>query len=434
MMRFLRHGVRQWLVSQAADEKSAATLAERGYAKDAFRIYARRAQAGHPEAQFQVGVAYLEGRGAPPSRGESLRWLERAAEQGHLDATVLLASLLLRGGGPSENLGLNHDSALPPDFSGAAKWARAAAVQGSGEGQAILAHILTIGPVRDTDEALLWYQRSAATGSPNGLFGYAAGLSARGLDTSDDGVSVTTLITKAAEAGHIPAARALGQLFWRGAGVARDADAATRWLQVAAAAGDKDAQADLGNLLLNGSHDAVPHATLEKVRDWFAGAAAGGDPVAQLNLGLCFIKGIGGERHEVRGLRWLRDAAQHTANGQYWVGRMVAMGRGTAADPVEGRVWMARAAEAGLADAEFALAEMMVDGIGGAADHVGAARLLESAADKGHVAAMFALAALKAGGYDIPADPAAAQMWFTKAADLGHAEAKAILEKRHAAE
>jgi TPR repeat protein len=426
--------VRRWLVSQATDEKSAATLAERGYASDAFRIYARRAQAGDPDAQFQVGVAYLEGRGAPPSRGEALRWLERAAEQGHLDAKVLLASLLLRGGGPSENLGLNNESDLPPDFVGAAKWARAAAVEGSGEGQALLAHILTTGPVRDADEALLWYQRSAANGAANGLFGYAAALAARGLDASEDGVSVVTLITQAAEAGHIPAARALGQLYLRGAAVARDTDAAARWLQVAAAAGDKDAQADLGNLLLNGARDAVPHATLEKVRDWFAGAAAAGDPVAQLNLGLCFIQGIGGERHEIRGLRWMRDAAQHTANAQYWVGRMVTMGRGTAADPAEGRVWMARAAEAGLADAEFSLAEMMVDGIGGAIDHVCAARLLERAAGKGHVAAMFALGALKSGGYGIPADPAAARMWFTKAADLGHAEAKAILEKRHAAE
>ncbi len=433
-MRFLRHSVHQWLVSRATDGKSAATLAERGFAGDAFRIYARRAQAGDSEAQFQVGVAYLEGRGAPPSRGEALRWLERAAGQGHLDAKVLLASLLLRGGGASENLGLNNESNLPPDFAGAAKWARAAAVHGSGEGQAMLAHILTIGPVRDADEALLWYQRSAAAGSANGLFGYAAALAARGLDMSAEGESVAALITKAAEAGHMGAARALGQLYLRGAGIARDTDAAARWLQVAAAAGDKDAQADLGNLLLNGSRDAVPHATLEKVRAWFASAAAAGDPVAQLNLGLCFIQGIGGERHEMRGLRWLRDAAQHTANGQYWVGRMVTMGRGAAADPAEGRVWMARAAEAGLADAEFALAEMMVDGIGGAVDHVCAAQLRERAAGKGHAGAMFALGALKAGGYGVPADPVAAQMWFTKAADLGHAEAKAILEKGHAAE
>src|SRR5690606_10242515 len=101
-----------------------------------------------------------------------------------------------------------------------------------------------------------------------------------------------------------------------------------------------------------------------------ASAAAAGDPVGQLNLGLCLIHGVGGEHDEVRGLRWLRDAAQHTANGQYWVGRMITQGRGAPADPAEGRVWMARAAEAGLAEAEFALAEMMVDGIGGAVDHV----------------------------------------------------------------
>jgi TPR repeat protein len=60
-------------------------------------------------------------------------------------------------------------------------------------------------------------------------------------------------------------------------------------------------------------------------------------------------------------------------------------------DAREGRVWIARAAGAGMAEAEVALAEMMVSGDGGRRDPFTARALLEKAAQKGHVGAMSAL-------------------------------------------
>ena len=70
-------------------------------------------------------------------------------------------------------------------------------------------------------------------------------------------------------------------------------------------------------------------------------------------------------------------------------GRMLADGRGVAADSEAARVWITRAAAAGLREAQVALAEMMVNGRGGPRDTAAALDLFEKAAATGHSGAMF---------------------------------------------
>jgi uncharacterized protein len=123
----------------------------------------------------------------------------------------------------------------------------------------------------------------------------------------------------------------------------------------------------------------------------------------------------------------LRRAAEGVVNAQYWYGRMLVEGRGVDVDLVEGRAWIARAAEAGFVDAKVALGEMLVNGRGGPRDHEAARLLFSSAADDGHIGATFALAALYGGGHDIPTDRPAAQRLFRKAAERGHGIAQMML-------
>jgi uncharacterized protein len=445
--RLLPKAVRARLGSTRAAIGRATKLAEEGRNVPAFQIYASAARRGDAEAQFRVGCCYLEGKGVPVSRVEAIRWLERAALQRHLDAKLFLATLMLQGFGASPEsavatgrpaAGLFHPDAMPRDFTAAAKWARHAALRGSPEGQAIFAYILSNGPdsLRNQEEAHLWYERAAAGGSANGKFGYALSLAQRSSSPVDR-EKIAELVRGAAEAGHVVAARTLGQLYLNGDGVVRNPDEAARWLSISAAGGDRQAQANLANLLLAGAGTPESLAT---ARRWFTDAAIAGDPVAQYNFGICLAEGIGGEQDEVRALRWLRDAADRVVNAQYCYGRMLAAGRGAEANPQEGRSWIARAASSGMSEAEFALAEMMVNGAGGPRDHAGAETLLERAADKGHVGAMFALAALKGGGYEVPADSHAALHWLREAAGRGHSEAQQILAasgndvaRRHAA-
>ena len=84
-------------VSPTAALRRALRLAEQGDVKQAFPLLSRAARAGIAEAEYRVGRCYLEGTGVPPSRAEGARWLERAANQGYVEAQAQLATLAIHG-------------------------------------------------------------------------------------------------------------------------------------------------------------------------------------------------------------------------------------------------------------------------------------------------------------------------------------------------
>jgi hypothetical protein len=147
---------------------------------------------------------------------------------------------------------------------------------------------------------------------------------------------------------------------------------------------DQAAQVDLANLVLEGAGSSEDPA---RTAHWSERAAASGDLVAAFNLGLCLAAEGVPETH--------------------MYGRMLTEGHGVSADPEAVRSWIARAAAAGLGEAQTALAEMMVNSRGGPRDTATALKLFEKAAVAGRSGAMFALGALHAGGHDLPEDGAA---------------------------
>ena len=103
------------------------------------------------------------------------------------------------------------------------KWARKAAEGGSADGQAVLGYILTSGPehLRSLDEAHRWYERSAATGSPQGALGFALSL-ARTATSEEQHVPVAENMRRAADAGLPTALYLLGMMTERGLGMKAD--------------------------------------------------------------------------------------------------------------------------------------------------------------------------------------------------------------------
>ena len=54
--------------------------------------YEKAAVAGNPDAQYELGMIYIKGKGVPKSEADGIAWLRKAAEAGHAEAKKELAS------------------------------------------------------------------------------------------------------------------------------------------------------------------------------------------------------------------------------------------------------------------------------------------------------------------------------------------------------
>ena len=245
-------------VSPTAALRRALRLAEQGDVKQAFPLLSRAARAGIAEAEYRVGRCYLEGAGVPPSRSEGARWLERAANQGYVEAQAQLATLAIHGliarseAGPGTRL-FAPAEVSEPDFETSLRWARKAADGGSADGQAVLGYILTSGPepMRDLEEAHRWYERSATAGCPQGALGFALSL-ARSATGPEQQTLVAENLRRAADAGLPTALYLLALMTERGMGMPADRAAAIQLFRQAAEKGNRASQARWGMALMQG--------------------------------------------------------------------------------------------------------------------------------------------------------------------------------------
>jgi TPR repeat protein len=66
---------------------------------DAERWYRRAAERGFAEAQNNLGLMYVLGRGVPQDDAEAVKWFRRAAEQGYAPAQNNLGQMRRQGRG-----------------------------------------------------------------------------------------------------------------------------------------------------------------------------------------------------------------------------------------------------------------------------------------------------------------------------------------------
>ena len=110
------------------------------------------AEAGDPDAQFNLGQAYRLGRGVPQDLRFAEQWFERAARQRHEQAGSNLGLLLFQNGRARE--------AMP--------WIQAAALRGDPRAQYVFGTALFNGDIvrRDLPRAYALMSRAAAQGFP----------------------------------------------------------------------------------------------------------------------------------------------------------------------------------------------------------------------------------------------------------------------------
>jgi hypothetical protein len=137
--------------------------AKRGDYATALRLLRPLAEQGHARAQFNLGVAYANGRGVPQDHAEAVKWWRLAAEVKwwRLAAEQGLANAQF-------NLGVAYHlgKGVPQDHAEAVKWWRLAAEQGEAQAQAHLGIMYDkgLGVPQDHAEAVKWFRLAAEQG------------------------------------------------------------------------------------------------------------------------------------------------------------------------------------------------------------------------------------------------------------------------------
>ena len=464
-----------WLiasVSPTAALRRAVRLTDQGDVKRAFPLLTRAARAGNAEAEYRVGRCYLEASGVPPSVVEGVRWLERAAHQGYVDAQARLATLSIHGlavssdassghsGGPAATL-FTANEASQPDFDAGIRWARKAAEAGSADGQAVLGYILTSGPehLRNLDEAHQWYERSAAAGSPQGALGYALSLARtatdqegqarvaehlrqaadaglptglyllgimteRGLGMPADRAAAIQLFRQAAEKGNRPSQARWGLALMEGQDVPANPTEGESWLRRAALAGDPEAAAVVGDLYAKGGR--LP-PNFAEAAIWFRRAAETGHRGASRALGLLHLTGAGVPRDSEEAARWFRVSAEAgNPSARVDLANLLLRGEASAEDAVRTREWFEQAAASGDLVAAFNFGVCLAEGVGVERDDRKAAEWLRRAAD-GVVNAQYWYGRMLSEGRGLDANPEEGRAWIQRAADVGMVEAEVLL-------
>ena len=180
------------------------------------------ADAGDPNAQLALGLAYYHGDGEPRDPKAAIKWLTEAANRGNVEAKFYLATMLAAGDGAGQ------------DLAGAAKLYADAAERGHAAAQFNLgrAYAKGEGVAQNDVEAARWIGAAAGSGLKEAQ--YALGfLYYEGRGVNGDYGEAARWFRKAAEQQHAGAASYLAYMHYAGQGVPANHPEAVRWARKA---------------------------------------------------------------------------------------------------------------------------------------------------------------------------------------------------------
>ena len=122
--------------------------------KTSYRLIRPLAKKGFAQAQYNLGVLYLKGKGVKANLIKAKKLFEFAAEQGVVKAQNKLALMHVKGMG------------VVKDFNKAIEWWNLAAAQGNGKAQTNLGWMYEMGKgvPKDSQKAVNWYQLASNQG------------------------------------------------------------------------------------------------------------------------------------------------------------------------------------------------------------------------------------------------------------------------------
>lgn len=153
---------------------------------------------------------------------------------------------------------------------------------------------------------------------------------------------------------------------------------------------------------------------------WVQTAAAQGNADAQAVLGQWLLDGHGMERNPTQALHWfLQAAAQSHAMGMNMAGRCLENGWGAPVDRFAAVAWYKKAASLGLDAGLYNLANQLAEGKSVPQDHAAALALYRQAADLGHAKSMTKIGRYYEDGLVVEKDAEAAFFCYQEGAQGG---------------
>jgi TPR repeat protein len=152
----------------------------------------------------------------------------------------------------------------------------------------------------------------------------------------------------------------IGEKYYLGEGVAKDAIEAVKWLRKAAERNHVKAQTMLGNCYSFEEGDYFGEGVTKDYKEavkWYCKAADKNDSGAEFRLGYCYREGKGVAKDYKEAVKWFRKAAEHGSGRQaeYNMGVIYEKGEGVARDYSEAVKWYRKAAEKDHAQAQHNL-------------------------------------------------------------------------------
>lgn len=384
---------------------------------DHIAAYRKAAEDGESSAQFSLGEAYRLGLKVARDPAEAVRWLHKAAIQGHPQAGRSLQQMQAQGidiTPPADQPITAHrqslddllDSLKPADGPEGDGGMDAPLVAPAADADPL---DLESGPrmdllaLRHSDDPAAWVALGNA---------YRLG---HGID--QDEVEAFSWYSRAAKAGNVQGQFNLALLYDQGLGVRANDTEALRWYLAAAKAGDGQAQFNLANMICLGR--GCP-ADAKLAEQWYRKAAAQGEAFALYNLGTLYESGQGMEVNSAMAEDFYRQAAaKGVAEAQFNLGNLL---RGR--DVEAALDFYTQASEQGLRQAQLNLGLMLQD-----SDAASAAYWLRRAAKAGDTVAMLNLAALLITGRGVAKDEGEAYLWLEQAGRVGRGAVADIAAK-----
>lgn len=356
--------------------------------------YRRRAADGDMEASRLLAALILSGRAPSKVPNEAVRNLRQSAESGDAWAEMYLGTLLIDG------RQVRRDPAEGLEFI------RKSAEQGLGYAQHLLGTELLRGGEDGREEALKWFRRATEQGvqgamsapdtagdasadqgavTPPGKPGPDRAGEALDEMTRDAGPDLARLVDKA-RGGDAPSQLALARVYETG-GTPATWRRSIYWHELAASQGCTESMCQLAQQYSLGAW--VPQDE-RRSHSWIARGMELGDPNCTFLLATRLLEGRGIAKDEKRAFELCLQAAQKgVPDAEALLGRMYASGSGTQKNMAEAFKWYRRGGAHGVPEAMLSLWYMYHNGVGVLEDSVEAERwrskLIEAAGSSRHL-------------------------------------------------